>query len=110
MAGGRSSSEIWMVLVVVETVGFEPAMFLLSNTKQVQKYEIYIEKYTSFFSVSGAVDMSLDSQWWSPGFNTSLGWYILSISTVVKNYKIYMQRYTSSSSLSSAMVTLGDSQ
>ncbi len=89
MAGGRSSSEIWMVLVVVETVGFEPAMFLLSNTEQVHKYNIYIEKYSRFFSVSGAVDTSLDSQWWSPGFKTSLGWYILSISTVVKKYKIY---------------------
>ena len=66
------------------------ARFLLPNTKQVQKYKIYIERYTFCVSLCGAVDRSPDSQWWGPGFKTTPGRSILSISTVVNKSKIYI--------------------
>ena len=63
MAGGRSSSVAWIVLGVVETVGFEPAM-LPGSFLQIllfAKYNIYIQ-ISNVISPCGIVDTMVDSQ------------------------------------------------
>ena len=41
--------------------------WLASSFKQVEKCKIYIQIYTLSFCHCGAVDTSVDPQWWTPG-------------------------------------------
>ena len=50
----------WMMLGVVDSVGFEPTMFHVPNTKQLAKYKIYIQRFNASFSPCGAVVMSVN--------------------------------------------------